>query len=571
MHVHRYRKAAAAVAAALLLPACGGTDDHARTAATMAAAEPGSLIGSCTDLAARLDTPADTTITGVTLAPSDSGQPGGQATAGLPEHCVVTGRMFERVGAIDGHEYAISFEMRLPLDWNGRFYHQGNGGMDGNVVPALGSVGAGPVPSALARGFAVLSSNAGHDGSRGPAFGIDPQARLDYGYQAVEKLTPVAHDIIEAAYGRAPDRNYFGGCSNGGRHAMIAAARYGDIYDGILAGAPGFRLPLSALANIAGAQLYSPLADAPQNLASAFTNDERTLLADAVLAQCDALDGLTDGIVHDTWTCQAQFDIEAHVPTCDGERDGTCLTVAQKDVLSQVFAGPTTTRGTRIYNSFPYDPGIAGNDVAFWEFMAPLMMDSGAVAMVFQVPPADPDGFNGPEFALSVDLDEALERLYTTDAVYTEAAMEFMTPPDAANLATLRERGGRMIVYHGASDRIFSVDDTRDWYEAVDAINDGRAADFVRFFPVPGMNHCSGGPATDSFDALGALIAWVEGGEAPDRMIASARGPGSGGQPNANVPDDWAPDRTRPLCPYPSVARYTGSGDPERAENFVCD
>lgn len=581
MNLYPLRALAAAVAAALMLPACTDSDDNIEPPAQLTAAdpspqltaaEPSRLPGSCSELAGRLTAPANTTITDVThqSAGDGAGSGPGQAAAS-PEHCIVTGRMFERTSPVDGHDYAISFELRLPLDWNGRFYHQGNGGMDGNVVPAMGGIGTGPVPSALARGFAVLSSDAGHDGTRGPAFGIDPQARLDYGYQAVGKLTPVAHQVIETAYGRAPDRNYFGGCSNGGRHAMVAAARYGDVYDGILAGSPGFRLPLSALANIAGAQLYAGIAEAPDNLASAFTNEERRLVANAVLEQCDALDGLDDGIVHDTWTCQARFDVDTHVPTCSDSRDGTCLTAEQKDVLQQVFAGPTTARGTLIYNSFPYDPGIAGNDVTFWEFLAPLMMDSGAVGMVFQVPPEDPDGFSGPQFSLSADLDDKLERLYTTGAIYTESAMDFMTPPDAANLETLRERGGRMIVYHGVSDRIFSVDDTRDWYEALDAVNDGHAADFARFFPVPGMNHCSGGPATDSFDALDALVAWVESGEAPERIIAAARGPGTGGQPNNNVPEDWASDRTRPLCAYPAVARYSGSGDPERAENFICD
>src|SRR5262249_9985993 len=128
------------------------------------------------------------------------------------------------------------------------FFHQGNGGIDGSVVTATGSFGGGPLTNALQQGFAVLSSDAGHSGSLGPAFGLDPQARLDYGYQAVGKLTPMAKQVVALAYGRGPDRSYFGGCSNGGRHTLVAAARYPEDYDGFLAGSPGFHLPLAALA-----------------------------------------------------------------------------------------------------------------------------------------------------------------------------------------------------------------------------------------------------------------------------------------------------------------------------------
>lgn len=309
----------------------------------------------------------------------------------------------------------------------------------------------------------------------------------------------------------------------------------------------------------------------PADLASAFTTEERRLLADAILEQCDALDGLADGIVHDTAACQARFDLATHVPTCDAGRDGTCLTAAQKSVLADIFAGPRTQSGTLIYSSFPFDPGIAGGNVAFWEFAAPFALDSGAVAMVFQVPPADPATFDGPQFALSADLDLLLHRLDATDEIYTESSLSAITMPDPSDLATLRDRGGKMIVIHGVSDMIFSVDDTRAWYEGLDAANAGRAAGFARFFPVPGMTHCTGGPATDRFDALDALVAWVERGEAPDRIVASARAPSTPGQVNADVPADWSPQRTRPLCPYPAVARYRGSGDPESAESFVCD
>jgi feruloyl esterase len=181
------------------------------------------------------------------------------AGAGLPEHCVLRARVGDRTGS-DGKHYAIRFEMRLPAEWNGRFLHQGNGGSDGDVRPAVGDISgthaSGGVP-ALARGFAVLSSDSGHPGAdpanaslglaAGVAFGFDAEARRDYGYAADMRLAPIAKAIIEAQYGRRPDFSYYGGCSNGGRHAMVAASRMPAEYDGFLAGNPGFDLPRAAL------------------------------------------------------------------------------------------------------------------------------------------------------------------------------------------------------------------------------------------------------------------------------------------------------------------------------------
>ncbi len=209
------------------------------------------MSGTCEDLAGKISTLANTRITASRNVTADTLKIAGQD---VPEHCLVEGKMFERVSPVDGLTYAICFEMRLPVNWNGRFFYQANGGIDGYVLTAAGSFGDGPLTHALMQGFAVLSSDAGHPGDREAAFGIDPQARLDYGYQAVGKLTPMAKNIIEAAYGKKPDRSYIGGCSNGGRHTLVAAARYADQYDGYLAGAPGLNIPKVAVASILGAQ-----------------------------------------------------------------------------------------------------------------------------------------------------------------------------------------------------------------------------------------------------------------------------------------------------------------------------
>ncbi|MCX7676536.1 MAG: tannase/feruloyl esterase family alpha/beta hydrolase, partial [Alteraurantiacibacter sp.] len=403
---------------ALSFTACGGGSSAQPQIPRLSPAVPATYAGACETLSDTLASLPNTRITSAALVAAGSLSVGGQPVA---EHCLVTGHMFERTGPIDGARYAIGFEMRLPRAWNGRFFYQANGGLDGNVVTATGSFGGGPLTHALHQGFAVLSSDAGHSASQNPSFGRDPQARLDYGYQAVGKLTPMAKEAIRRVYGKAPDRSYIGGCSNGGRHAMVAAARYAQDYDGYLVGAPGFNLPLAAVANIWGAQRYATVATDPTNLSTAFTPVERQLVAQAVLDRCDALDGAVDGLVQDTTACQAAFDLSRDVPTCTGTRDGSCLSAEQKAVITSVFAGATTSGGTRFYASFPYDPGLSGSGVGFWEFTAPLALDSGAVGIVFKAPPENPVGFNGPAFSLNTPVDTLYEYIHSTSLSYTES------------------------------------------------------------------------------------------------------------------------------------------------------
>lgn len=538
----------------------------------LAAAQPGALVGTCEELTTRLAGLPSTTITAATTVAAGSLTVAGQPVG---EHCRVLGRAHAHVSPVDGKSYAIGFEMRLPKAWNGRFYHQGNGGIDGSVVPATGATGGGPRTHALLQGFAVLSSDAGHTLAQGgPAFGLDPQARLDYGYQAVGKLTPIAKQALALAYGRGPDRSYFGGCSNGGRHTLVAASRYATEYDGFLAGAPGYRLPLAALANIWGAQRYATVATGdprtPPGLETAFTAAERRTVANAVLARCDALDGATDGLIQSIQACQAKFDFQRDVPTCTGTRDGSCLSQTQKHAIGPIFSGATTRSGQRFYAPFPFDSGIAGNGIPFWEFTAPLALDSGAVGTIFKVPTSTAPLADGPGFSLGLDIDATLAELTATNATYTESALSFMTPPDASQLETVRRRGGKVLVYHGMSDPIFSVADTEAWWEGVNRNAAGKGAEFARLFRVPGMGHCSGGPATDQADFLTPLVQWVEQGQAPGQIVASARGPGNAGGVNPEVPATWAADRTRPLCAYPDQARYNGRGDVERAESWSC-
>ncbi|HEU0203221.1 MAG TPA: tannase/feruloyl esterase family alpha/beta hydrolase [Burkholderiaceae bacterium] len=596
--------AGALALATIALQGCGGggsspaaqMDTGAQSAQLARGGSGGAALAqSCESLAASLAFP-NTVFTSSTSVAAGVLKTGGQDIAA---HCRLVGKMHERVSSVDGKTYAIGFEMRLPLDWNGRFFYQANGGIDGNVVTATGNTsGGGPLTSALLLGFAVISSDAGHNAAQNPTFGLDPQARLDYGYQSVGKVTPMAKSVIHAAYGKPPVYSYIGGCSNGGRHTMVAAARYPDEYDGYLIGAPGFNLPQAAVANIYGAQQYAPFAvpgatipagpfAGLPDLSGAFTQTERQLLSNKVLERCDALDGLADGLVQDVRACQRAFDIQRDVPTCPRPRDGSCLSAGQKIAIGNIFAGARDSQGRPIYSSFPYDGGHASPGTAFWEFTVPLALDSGSVGFVFSTPPADLATFNPVQFVLNSSIDDLAAAIFATNDIYKESGMSFMTPPNPTQLQGVQRRGGRMVVYHGVSDAIFSIDDTTRWFRRLnlpeghplhdddsvhserDDHRSGPARSFARLFHVPSMNHCSGGPSTDQFDLLTPLVQWVEQGQPPERVIASARGAGNPGGANPEVPAGWAPNRTRPLCAYPSVAVYKG-GDVEKAESFVC-
>lgn len=577
----KHTSIALAAAAALMLAACGA-NDMASTAGTSAAtqadalpqlsaATPGTLAGNCAALAAKL-TFANTVFTSVTDVAAGTLTVAGKAVA---EHCLIQGNMNQRVSSVDGKTYAIGFEMRLPIAWNGRFFYQANGGLDGNVVTATGEIGGGgPTNDALNMGFAVISSDAGHSASQNPLFGLDPQARIDYGYNAVAVLTPMAKQVIKLAYGKAPDRSYFGGCSNGGRHALVAAARSSAEYDGIIAGDPGFHLPKAAIGEMWSAQQLAKVATATTSgglpdITTGFTAAERQMVASKIIARCDALDGVGDGLIQDIKACQANFSLANDVPTCANDvRDGTCLTTAQKGAIGNVFSGAHDSAGNALYASFPYDAGL-GDGWSAWKQTNSITLDPAAAAFTFTSPPQSASVLTQlSAYALNFGMDTDAPKIFATSGVYSESSWSFMTPPDETNLSALKQRGAKLMVYHGTSDPVFSSNDTTDWYQRVATANGGDASNFARLYTIAGMNHCSGGPSADQFDMLTPLIAWVEQGKAPDSVVAAARD-SSNVVPNAEVPASWGAGRTRPLCAYPKVARYR-SGDVNAASSFTC-
>jgi hypothetical protein len=535
-----------------MVAACGGGSDAPATLA-------------CTDL-----TTAKLNIANLQVASAVEVA----ASGALPAHCKLNGALNARTG-IDGKPYAIGFELRTPLPaaWNGKFFFQGGGGTNGFIVPATGNLLNAPTGTALERGYAVASTDGGHaTGQSDSTFAIDPQARSDYGYNAVGQVTTVAKKIVQARFGQLPARSYLLGCSNGGRDAMVASSRFADQFDGYVAANPGFNLPKAAIAEQWDTQQFMSAATTGQLPKDAFPATAMNLVAQKILDKCDALDGVADGMVNDRAACQAAFSIASDVPTCTGAPDATCLSAAQKTALQNVFGGARDSANRSLYASWPLDPGVSGQNWRFWKLdagFAPLpfntLIGAGAMGYVFTSPPDAPslaDG--GLGYQLGFSMDTAAAKIAATTATYMESALQFMTPPNPTQLTTLKARG-KLIVVHGTADPVFSPNDTMAWYDALNAA-DASAPGYARLFLVPGMNHCAGGPATDRFDMLTALENWVERGTAPEAIVATV---------NAADPDvvaaGWPATRSRPLCAYPKQAMLkTGATNTEDAASFEC-
>lgn len=493
-------------------------------------------------------------------------------------HCLVRGTTGEHKG-VDGKNYAIRFELRLPDAWNGRFVHQFNGGSDGVVVPALGPLlGGNKKDTALSRGYAVVASDAGHDGQASPekgiaggsAFGFDPQARRDYGYSAVATLNPLAESIVQMHYGRPAEYTYGVGVSNGGRHGLMAATRMPEIFDGILSGYPGLNLPKAAIQHPHSLKAW---ASVNSDISKAFSRDNMKLLADGILDACDALDGLVDGIVADSPACQDAFKLEAL--QCDNVGDNDCLSPAQILALRKNSEGPKNSRGEKLYSEWIWDPGMASANWRTWKLESnvdawgrkPIIVSLGApsLAQVFTTPPTAVGG--SPEelqaYLLGFDFDRDAPKIFATDAVFGESAVQAIIPPDTDNpsLTAFRDAGNKMIVFHGNADPVFSVLDTIQWYRKLDDNHGGKAGDFVKLYNLPGMPHGAGGPSYDDFDFFSALVAWVESGKPPEAIVAGVT---AGNKEAAGLKG-----KRFLYCPFPKIARFSGvAGDDE--SRFTC-
>lgn len=572
-------------AGAVLLAACSSSDsDHKTTATTFKPAI------ACGNLLSQLSLP-DTTIESIELDAGGAIDANYPNAGPSPESCIVRGTIGAYTSAYTNPDtgsnaYGTRFELRLPTSWNGRFFYQGGGGTNGFVDAPVGKipgqqatiVGASPQTPALWRGYAVVSSDSGHDSGTSltasvlAGFGVDPSARVNYGYASIGQVTPVAKRIVAQYYAKNPVYSYFLGCSKGGQEAMQVSQKYGDEFDGIVAGDPGFRLPRAAIAQAWTTQALAAVveADAPTSVDSdgnpllykSFSGADLDLLRVGVLQACDTLDGVADGMIFNTGACAGKFDPAAL--QCPAAKTDACLTAAQVTAVEKIFGGAKAADNSAIYATFPYDTGAGGfNGWVLWNLGYTTGTNSAlnatlgaqASAYIFSTPP-------DPAFDIfSANIDQLAQSIAATAGDYTVSAIDFMDA-DATDLDAFKQRGGKIIYFHGGSDPVFSMHDTIAYYDRLTAAYGSATAGFARLFLVPGMNHCLGGPySTDYFASLDTIVAWVENAKAPDAITARVGDTASSLLPAGTE---------RPLCAYPRYAQYNGSGAIDAAASFSC-
>lgn len=490
---------------------------------------------ACTDLTSlKLEgveiTKAELVPAGTTIPPP---YPGAPSIGPLPSHCRVDGTIHRRKG-VDGQEYGIGFAIALPAQaaWNGDFMMQGGGGGNGVVAYPTGAGYSGNTP-ALSRGFVVASTDTGHRAKTGAfdfTFMRDQQAYLDFAFLANAEVAGVAKHIVAHYYAKPAAYSYFVGCSTGGREGMILSQRYPTVFNGIVSGDPAMRTGLSNLAisqwmPVAYNQASPKDASGTPQLEKFLTDNDRKLFMDTLLKQCDAKDGVADGMISDPLGCN--FDPE--VLACKSAQTDACIAPEKIAAIKKAFAGPRNSYGTQVYPGFLYDTGITLKGGV-----------PGLLAMGNR-------GLFGPyTTATQLDVDKAA--LHASDP---------LVEPASTNLSTFSLNGSKLIFFHGDSDPWFSPLDTLGYYKSLAETNGGadKVAEWSRIFLVPGMTHCAGGPSLDHFDMLSAVVDWVEKGKAPDSVIATGHA---------------FPGRSRPLCAYPKHAQYTGTGDTQDARNFQC-
>jgi feruloyl esterase len=476
-----------------------------------------SFAASCESLA-QLKLP-HTTVTTAELVPAGTfTPPSAKPIQNLPEFCRVAATLAPT------SDSDIRIELWMPASgWNSRFEGTGNGGFAGNIAwNAL----AGEVR----RGFAVANTDMGMHppaGSDASAFTGHPEKWADWGYRSTHEMTEAAKAFVAAYYNAPPRHSYFSGCSTGGEQALMEAQRFPDDYDGILGGA--------AANNRTGVHtsiLWNYVVN-QRDPADALPPAKLSLLASAVLAACDAADGLKDGLIADPRQCH--FD--PATLACKGADTDTCLTAAQVQTVRRIYAGPVNPRThAQIY------PGVPPGSELDWSRFVPA---SG-------MPPYEAIF----KWAMGPDWNW---RTFDFDRNYAAMVSKLGSAVNALNpdLGTFQQHGHKLIVYHGWADWLVPPGEAINYREAVLARSAAHATDqFYRLFMIPGMAHCGGGPGLTSFSALDPLVKWVEQGIPPDSIVAT-------GKPGGVV-------ATRPICPYPQVARYRGSGPVTEAANFTC-
>jgi feruloyl esterase len=460
------------------------------------------------------------------------------AVDGVPAYCRVDGTLAPE----------ITFQVNLPLPWNGRFYMIGNGGHAGQQpndpfnIPTRNQ--------ALAAHFVMASTDTGHDAAQEPGASFvmsNPQKAIDYAYRAVHLTAVTAKAIANAYYGQPVQHAYWNSCSNGGRQGLLEAQRYPEDFDGIIANAPWVSQTGFTIGTIWNQRA---LASVPLSAA------KLALLADNVMAKCDAVDGLEDGIIDDPRQCA--FNARSDVPSCPaGTDDASCLTPAQADAIQKVYDGPRDSTGRQLFPGFmpgseALVQGVNGAATSSWlGLIVPANADAkpadfnlaeNTMRYLALQPPQPAWDYNSFDFDHDPELLDRWSRLADATDI---------------NLRDFRAGGGKLLITYGWSDQILQPLMGVQYYEQAVSANGPDGSDFMRLFMLPGMTHCAGGVGPDQHDSVTALIDWVETGKAPELLTAKKVVNGE-------------TTRSRPLCPYPQVARYTGQGSSDEAANFVC-
>ena len=441
--------------------------------------------------------------------------------ANLPDFCRVTGVI----------KPAVRFEVWLPMkDWNGKFQGTGNGGYNGAIVYTALAAG-------LKKNYATANTDMGHVATApDPASWAlhHPELVIDQGYRAQHEMALKAKAVVAAFYGRHPSRSYFVGCSSGGWEALTEAHRYPHDYDGIIAGAPA-----SEVVHLHAGQIWGYLAARQIDAAKI------PMISAAVLARCDARDGVKDGVISDPQRCDFQ---PAELACKSGQDPKTCLTPGEVTGLEHIYSGAHFSSGAAVYPGWP-----RGMEFALLQARRDRVAALGAGTFRDMV-------FDDPQWDFhKID--------YDRDVKLADAKIGAVMNDGSTDLAQFRRAGGKLILWHGWSDPLISPLHTiayygrlADHFAAPGTPRDAalsQVADFARLFLAPGVMHCGRGPGPDTFDSLAALDAWVERGVAPDSMIAAHKTAGK-------------TDRTRPLCAYPRQAVYDGKGDSNDAASFSC-
>lgn len=462
-------------------------------------------------------TTASATPAGTLTPPGATGAPN-PALADMPPFCRVAAALRP------SPDSDIKIEVWLPLsNWNGKFLAVGNGGWAGSISYAA-------MATALKRGYATASTDTGHVGNTAREVLDHPEKLVDYAFRSVHEMTVTAKSMTRSFYGSAPRFSYWNSCSTGGRQGLKEAQMFPADFDGIIAGAPA----IDPVRHAAGRMQVS---HAVLNIASSYIPPSKySMIHRAAIAACDAIDGLTDGLIDDPRSCT--FD--PGVLACRGEDSDSCLTAPQIDAARKILSPVIEPRTGDVYLA-RLEPGA---ELGWGTQAGPEPYGNSMEVLryvVFKDPQWDWRKFN-----------------FTTDLGLLNEAGHLLKAYDP-NLKPFASRGGKLLIYHGWSDPTLVPRVTIDYYTRVlETMGDAeKTSAWLRLFMVPGMQHCAGGDGPNTFDTVTALEQWVEQGKAPDRITASH-------STNGRV------DRTRPLCPYPQVARYTGTGSIDDAANFAC-